>query len=135
MLHIVLEFIVLLAKVLQIPTKTPIHIFEGFTLYSVRKFKDPFSLLLNQEHVTQLNLPVGIFNKNSATLICVKSILHHSYTSYYSICTSNDYFMQGHAKFCWNYGGDYGLRYFQTKKNKKANEGNKRSGNIIELIL
>ena len=40
LLHLVLSVSVKLAKVQQLPTKTPIHIFEGFMLCSVIKFKD-----------------------------------------------------------------------------------------------
>ena len=73
-LHCVLTVIVKLDKVRQIHTKTPIHIFEGFTLFSVRKFKEPLILLLNQEHVAQINTAVCLSNTTAATLVIVKEI-------------------------------------------------------------
>ena len=56
----------------QIHTKTPIHTLEGFTLCSVRIFKDPFSLLLNQEIVEKLNMALGILDTRSIMLVHVK---------------------------------------------------------------
>ena len=49
MVHWILAVIARLAKVFQLPNKKPIHILKGFELCSMRKFKDTFSLLMNQE--------------------------------------------------------------------------------------
>ena len=122
--HWVLEVIVRLAKVRKIPTKKPIHIFEGFKFCSAIKFKEPFSLLFNQDSVTQINMAVGIFDTSAAMLVRVKSIWQQEVTSYHYICTLNDWLMQKKENSYWNCGWNHGLRYCQDQKNQKVIESN-----------
>ena len=65
--------------------------------------------MLNQERVTQLKTDGGISNRSAARLMHVKEIYQKAFTSYHYIFTSNDWFMQGNEKSCWEYGGDHGL--------------------------
>ena len=75
--HWILKFRMLLRKVMNLPTKTPILILEGFLLCTERNYKDTFSLLLNQDRITQLNTYVGISDTITAMLVHVKLIFHH----------------------------------------------------------
>ena len=125
-LHWVLEVNLRLKKVRQILTKISIHFFEDLIFCSVSKFKELFSLLLDQERVTQLNIAVGIYDTSTAALVCVRYILQQEFISYHSLCISNYWFIQGHINSCWNCGGDHGLRDFQNQNNQNMVQANKR---------
>ena len=101
-LHWVLEVNLRLKKVRQILTKISIHFFEDLIFCSVSKFKELFSLLLDQERVTQLNIYLVISNTSSATLVHVKAILirQSPTTIIFALITTGSYkYMQSNARY------------------------------------
>ena len=101
-LHWVLEVNLRLKKVRQILTKISIHFFEDLIFCSVSKFKELFSLLLDQERVTQLNIYLVISNTRSATMVHVKAILirQSPTTIIFALITTGSYKdMQSNARY------------------------------------
>ena len=58
----------------NLPSKAKLHMIEVFCNLSVDKFRDPFTLILNQENVEDLGKSIGLYNNIQITLKKIKGI-------------------------------------------------------------
>lgn len=116
-----------LSEIRQLPSKATEWVLQGFCLCSTPEFKEPFTLLLNQERVADLGQTLGLADDSEATLKKILEYCAKATTSYDSLQLADKWLNpSGSVRSCWNCGGDHGLRQCKSKKDQARIESNKK---------
>lgn len=116
-----------LAEIGQLPSKATEWVLQGFCLCSTPEFKEPFTLLLNQDRVDDLGKTLGLTNNCQETMDKIKQICAKASTLYSSLQLADKWLNPaGSVRSCWNCGGDHGLSKCKTPKDQARIEANKK---------
>ena len=119
-----------LAEVNQLPSKAVNWVLTGFSLCSVKEFKDPFKLMLDQDAVSNMGKPVGTGEKSSTeSLKKIKEYCTKAITTFESLSLAEKWVTAkgGTIASCWNCGGDdHNLRGCKAPKDQAKIDANKK---------